>query len=209
MWSIYGDNHRGACLKFKTTTLTSGPQALMLKTANAIDDTGTVQYQYSPQPFQQVRYADRYAEIDFFRSLGTLIPRQLAFWYRGDGGIMSATGRLTGTDEWRERYWENFHTTVTTKLKDWQHEREYRITLQSHTVDLSILSERKLQYRFEDLQGVIFGMKTTTEDKIAIARIIQAKCKQTGRSEFEFYKAYYSRITGRIETTPWTLVNFS
>jgi hypothetical protein len=141
--------------------------------------------------------------------LGTLIPRQLAFWYRGDGGIMSATGRLTGTDEWRERYWENFHTTVTTKLKDWQHEREYRITLQSHTVDLSILSERKLQYRFEDLQGVIFGMKTTTEDKIAIARIIQAKCKQTGRSEFEFYKAYYSRITGRIETTPWTLVNFS
>ena len=79
MWSIYGDNHRGACLKFKTTTLTSGPQALMLKTANAIDDTGTVQYQYSPQPFQQVRYADRYAEIDFFRSLGTLIPRQLAF----------------------------------------------------------------------------------------------------------------------------------
>jgi Protein of unknown function (DUF2971) len=209
MWSIYGDSHRGACLKFKTTTLASGPQALTLRTANAIDGTGTVQYEYSPQPFQEVRYADRYAEIDFFRSLGTLIPQQLAFWYRGDGGVMSSTGRLTGTDEWRKRYWENFHTTVTTKLKDWQHEREYRITLQSHTVDLSILSERKLRYRFEDLQGVIFGMKTTTEDKIAIARILQAKCKETGRSDFEFYQAYYSRITGRIATTQWNLVKFS
>jgi hypothetical protein len=209
MWSIYGDSHRGACLKFKTTTLASGTQALTLRHASAIDGTGTVQYEYGPQPFQEVQYADRYAEIDFFRSLGTLIPRQLAFWYRGDGGVMSATGRLTGTDEWRKQYWENFHTTVTTKLKDWQHEREYRITLQSHTVDLSILSERKLRYRFEDLQGVIFGMKTTAEDKIAIARILQVKCEQTGRSDFEFHQAYYSRITGRIATTPWGLVKFS
>jgi hypothetical protein len=32
--------------------------------------------------------------------------------------------------------------SVTTKLKDWQHEREYRITLQSRAADLSILSER-------------------------------------------------------------------
>lgn len=209
MWSIYGDSHRGACLKFKTSTLASGPQALTLRHASAIDGTGTVQYEYGPQPFQEVRYADRYAEIDFFRSLGTLIPRQLAFWYRGDGGVMSATGRLTGTDEWRKRYWENFHTTVTTKLKDWQHEREYRITLQSHTVDLSILSERKLRYHFEDLQGVIFGMKTTAEDKIAIARILQVKYEQTGRRDFEFHQAYYSRITGRIATTPWSLVKFS
>lgn len=59
MWSIYGDSHRGACLKFKTTTLPSGTQALTLKHANAIDGTGTVQYEYGPQPFQEVRYADR------------------------------------------------------------------------------------------------------------------------------------------------------
>ena len=47
MWSIYGDSHRGACLKFKTTTLASGHQVLTLRTANAIDGTGTVQYEYS------------------------------------------------------------------------------------------------------------------------------------------------------------------
>jgi hypothetical protein len=44
-------------------------------------------------------------------------------------------------------------TRRSLKLQDWQHEGEYRITLQSHTVDLSIPSERKLKYRFGDLQG--------------------------------------------------------
>jgi hypothetical protein len=209
MWSIYGDSHRGACLKFKTTILPSGTQALTLKHANAIDGTGTVGYKYGTQPFQEVRYADRYVEIDFFRSLGTLIPRELAFWYRGAEGVMSATDRLTGTDEWRKQYWQNFHASVTTKLKDWQHEREYRTTLQSRVVDLSIPSERKLRYRFEDLQGVIFGMKTTTEDKVAIARVLQAKCRAAGRSNFEFHQSYYSRISGRIATTPWNLVKLS
>jgi hypothetical protein len=99
--------------------------------------------------------------------------------------------------------------SVTTKLKDWQHEREYRITLQSWLADLSIPSERTLRYRFEDLQGIVFGMKTTAEDKAAIARIVQAKCKDTNRTDFEFHQAYYSRVSGRVETIAWSLVKFS
>jgi Protein of unknown function (DUF2971) len=210
MWSIYGDSHRGVCLKFKTTAiLPSGTDGLALNRANAIDGAGNLRYEYSPQPFQEVRYADRYIEIDFFRSLGTLIPRQLAFWFRGSNGAMrTGTDLVYGTGEWRKQYWESFHMSVTTKLKDWQHEREYRITLQSGLVDLSIPSERTLRYRFADLQGIVFGMKTTTEDKAAIARIIQAKCKETGRTSFEFLQAYYSRVSGRIATIPWDLVKF-
>ncbi len=99
--------------------------------------------------------------------------------------------------------------TVTTKLKDWQHEREYRITLQSGLVDLSIPSERTLRYRFEDLQGIVFGMKTAFHDKMAVARILQAKCNEAGRTDFEFHQAYYSRLTGRVETATWDLVKFS
>jgi hypothetical protein len=120
MWSIYGDSHRGVCLKFRTTALPSGTEALTLNRATAIDGASNLRYEYSPQPFQEVRYADRYLEIDFFRSLGTLIPRQLAFWFRGSDGAMSATGTdlVYGTDEWRKQYWENFHMSVTTKLKD-------------------------------------------------------------------------------------------
>jgi len=217
MWGHYGDSHRGVCLKFRIATLPSGEQALSLNRQTAI--SGTVQgtkriteriYEYSPQPLQEVRYADRYGEVDFFGSLGTLIPRQRAFWFRGGDGALSATGKelVWETEEWRKRYWDTFHRAVTTKLSDWQHEREYRITLQSWLADLSIPSERTLRYRFEDLRGIIFGIKTTVEDKAAIVRIVQTKCNEIGRADFEFYQAYYSRLAGRVEATAWDLVKF-
>jgi hypothetical protein len=103
----YGDSHRGVCLKFKTTNLPGGESALVLRQVNAIDGTGTFKYNYNPQPFQEVLYADRYQEIYFFRSVFTLIPRQLAFWFRGSTGELSATGQdlLQGTEEWRRQYW--------------------------------------------------------------------------------------------------------
>ena len=213
MWGYYGDSHRGACLKFKTTALPSGERALVLNRMVGLGGPAhkpTPTYSYTPQPLQEVHYADRYPEVDFFRSLGTLIPRQLAFWFRDIDGALSTTGTdlLSGSEEWRKNYWATFHAGVTTKLTDWQHEGEYRVTLQSGLADLSIPSERTLRYRFEDLRGIIFGIKTTVEDKAAIVHMIEAKCAETGRTDFEFHQAYYSRLTGRVETAPWDLVKF-
>jgi hypothetical protein len=209
MWGYYGDSHRGACLKFKTTTLPEGEPALRL-----IRQIGIGGSQHPPernsQPLQQVHYANRYPEVDFFRSLGTLVPAQAAFWFRGEDGTMSTTGKdlVLQKEEWRKQYWATFHAGVTNKLTDWQHEQEYRITLQSSLVDLSSPAERTLKYLFEDLQGIIFGMNMLSEDRAAIVRIIAAKCAETGRTNFEFYQAYYSRLTGKVEAALWDQVKF-
>jgi len=64
-------------------------------------------------------------------------------------------------------------------------------------VDLSNPVERTLRYRFEDLQGIIFGMNMSAEDRAAIVRIIATKCAEMGRTDFEFYQAYYSGSLGR------------
>jgi hypothetical protein len=37
-------------------------------------------------------------------------------------------------------------------------------------------------------------------------RIIGAKCRNAGRSDFEFHQAYYSRQTGQIETAQLPLL---
>jgi len=103
-------------------------------------------------------------------------------------------------------YWEAFDKNNATKLKDWQHEQEYRIPLHSPLLDLSSPAMRKLRYRFEDLQGVIFGIKTTLEDKLAVVRILQTKCAATPRTDFELHQAYYSRLSGNISTIAWDLV---
>lgn len=209
MWGYYGDSHRGACLKFKTATLPEGEPALRL-----IRQIGIGGSQHPPerssQPLQQVHYANRYPEVDFFRSLGTLVPAQAAFWFRGEDGTMSTTGKdlVLQKEEWRRQYWATFHAGVTNKLTDWQHEQEYRITLQSSLVDLSSPAERTLKYLFEDLQGIIFGMNVLSEDRAAIVRIIAAKCAETGRTNFEFYQAYYSRLTGKVEAALWDQVKF-
>jgi hypothetical protein len=209
MWGYYGDSHRGACLKFKTTTLPEGEPALRL-----IQQIGIGGSQHPPerssQPLQQVHYANRYPEVDFFSSLGTLFPAQAAFWFRGKDGTMSTTGKdlVLQKEEWRKQYWATFHAGVTNKLTDWQHEQEYRITLQSSLVDLSSPAERTFKYLFEDLQGIIFGMNMLSEDRAAIVRIIAAKCAETGRTNFEFYQAYYSRLTGKVEAALWDLVKF-
>jgi hypothetical protein len=210
MWGNYGDNHRGVCLKFRTTGLPSGEAGLILRHPAGLSGTSsgiTISYRFDPLELHEVQYAERYPEIEFFRSLGRLTHRQLAFWFRNADGALSGTGMdlLQESEEWREAYWENFHNAVTTKLKDWQHEKEYRVTLQSGR-DLSDRSSRKLQYRFEDLEGVIFGIKTPLQNKVAIARTLQQKCKAAGRKDFELHQAYYSRRSGCIATTPWDLV---
>ena len=211
MWGHYADSHRGACLKFRTMTLPSGEAGLALRRLVARgmhQGKETFKYADVPQRLHPVQYETRFPEIDFFRSLGKLTPRQLDFWFRSPGGAQSATGAdlLQGSEQWRKQYWDIFHKTVTTKLVDWSHEGEYRITLQSGLADLSEDASRKLKYRFEDLQGIVFGLKTSTQDKMAIARIVLEKCKQSGRTDFEFHQAYYSRRSGKVETTAWTLL---
>ena len=211
MWGNYGDGHRGVCLKFRALSSASGKPSLMLRRAvGAQGRNGEVApvYQDVLHELHEVRYASRYVEIDFFRSIGRLTVPQLAFWFRGPKGEVSSTGIdiMAGTDAWRQAYWSNFYGSLTTKLADWQHENEYRIIFHSLIFEFPDRASRKLRYRFEDLQGIIFGIKTPPEEKVEIMRIIGAKCRSAKRSDFEFYQAYYSRRTGRIETAELPLL---
>ena len=94
----------------------------------------------------------------------------------------------------------------TSKLKDWQHEREYRVTLYSLIGDFTNRESGKLRYRCQDLQGIIFGLRTSLADKVAIFRLIQDKCQKLGRKDFEFLQMYYSRRTGKIAMITWQLL---
>lgn len=213
MWGNYGDGHRGVCLKFRTLSNAAGKPSLMLrKVVGARGTSGEVTPIYNdvPNELHEVRYAGQYVEIDFFRAMGRLTGPQLSFWFRSPKGEISSTGSdvMEGAEVWRKAYWSNFYEALTTKLEDWRHENEFRIIFHSMTMEFHDKPSRKLRYRFEDLQGIIFGIKTPPEHKIEIMRIIGAKCRDEGRTDFEFYQAYYSRQTGRIETAQLSLLKF-
>jgi hypothetical protein len=214
MWGIYGNGHRGVCLKFKTPTDALGKPSIKLRmiiggqadTSGSRPIYGDVNLQ-----FYKIEYQNKFAKIDFFRSLGRLPMRELKYWYMDAEGNISRCGKdiLTENNAWREKYWNDFITLMTTKLPDWAHENEYRLTLHGLITDFAEPSSRTLKYLFEDLQGIIFGMKTSTADKLDVLRIIESKCRKEGRADFELHQAYYSPRTGKIETTKLDMLKFS
>jgi hypothetical protein len=214
MWGNYGDGHQGICLKFKTTANTNGKQALSLHqicgwSGNKVSSGpvyGDVQHE-----FQQVEYSSKFVEVNFFRSLGRLSMPMLNSWYRDTAGnpSISVTDILSESDSWRRQYWDQMMTAITTKLMDWGHEKEYRLTLSSSITDFTDPATRKLQYHFSDLQGIIFGINTSLNDKLRIMRIIEEKCRKEGRTDFEFHQAYYSRRAQKMEIGRLNLIKLS
>jgi Protein of unknown function (DUF2971) len=213
MWGTYGDGHTGVCLKFKAAADSEGRPALDLNGINGWRGGGGM----APEPirsfhrraFYKVNYSESYPEIDFFNSLGRLpIPLLNAVWYNGDGDERSTchSTRSLDTDEWRKKYWEAFQSGAICKTSEWAHEQEYRLLLWSSLADLKDKPSRKLQYKFSDLSGIIFGAKTATEDKLKILKIVEDKCRAEKRTDFEFHQAQYSRKDRGFKIAPLSLI---
>lgn len=94
---------------------------------------------------------------------------------------------------------------MSTKLRQWEHEEEHRLVTYGPRQDLS---EKKYRYRLEDLEGVIFGIKTSQEHKLAIIRSLAASAARegVGADTIHFSQAAFSRAKGRIEVRPLSLL---
>jgi hypothetical protein len=207
-WGNYGNGHRGVCLKFKAAASADGKPTLRLR--QICGWNGSPVYGDIAHEFHKVRYSSQFVEIDFFRSLGRPTMPMLRYWYRDAAGNPSShvTDVLSESASWQKQYWEQLTTAITTKLADWSHEKESRLTLTGLS-DFTDPSTRLLQYQFLDLQGIIFGMNTSTSDKLRIIKIIEHKCRKEGRKDFEFHQAHYSRRAGKMEIAHMSLIKFA
>ncbi len=212
MWGNYSDGHKGVCLQFRTAKALANYPALTFN-----QQVGLGSAKAGPEPIfgdvmhkcYPVRYQPKFVEVDFFRSLGTLNRSMMNFWFRNENGTVSerVADILTESEQWRSSYWETSANTTTTKLSDWSYEAEYRAVLQGSLIDFSNKLDRKLKYRFEDLEGIVFGARTSTADKLEIMAIIEKKCENAGRTSFAFQQARFSTASGKFEIVPLTLLN--
>ena len=208
MWAHYGDRHEGVCLKFRTEKSADGIPHLTLNgvTGRSHSSSGGTSEIRGERKFslQKLTYAKGFPKIDFFRSLGRLPTSVLnKDWYSESGEASEAMHSVFANEEvWRQGYWDNLRLVSTTKFDDWKHEDEYRAvihTLQDRTIEKPL---RVYTYNFADLEGIIFGLNTSIDDKLAIMRIIERKCVESGRKEFEFLQASYSSGTSRFDVFP-------
>lgn len=203
VWGHYGEQHKGVCLKFKTQTFGEEIQ-FKVERINGYGESGPTKGMM-PHTFYKVNYENKHVEIDFFKSLGRLQVFILKnHWYTDGAGKMSKcaepiTNDSELNDNWHSNYWKRFYKGVTTKMEDWSYENEYRLILTNMLNNFCSVDSRKLKYDFSSLDGIIFGIKTTTENKLKIIKIIEEKCKKYNRSDFKFYQAYYCNRNGKIE----------
>jgi len=196
MWGTYGQGHRGVCLKFKTPPNSNEEPTLTIKRVTAISasTSGSKEIEsFIQHPLQKVVYSQDYPAIDFFRSLGTIRQTHMdSFWYRDSDGTFSSCRDAVYENEaaWRDQYWKTFTASTLCKTPEWSHEEEYRMLVHSGG-DMREKEKRKLKYRFEDLAGIVFGIRTDTEDKLKIMRIVDRKCAEAGREDFEFSEIRY------------------
>jgi hypothetical protein len=211
MWSNYAQGHRGVCLKFRTTPNAQGEPTFTISQVNAAGGSreGT-RYFYGnvAHPLYKLTYDGNFPPIDFFRSLGTIPHSSVdGFWYRGEDGTLSTCREAFANDQkaWHSRYWQTFIASALCKTSTFAHEEEYRLVLHS-MFDMRAKEKRKLKYRFEDLTGIVFGAQTTRADKLKIMRIIDRKCSEFGRTDFEFTQITYHEAERRFVEMPLKLL---
>lgn len=212
MWGSYGDGHRGVCLIFSSSSNKEGFPALDLWRVNSWSgsENGVKEnYAFVSHQFEEVRYDPEYPEIDFFRSLGSVPVIKLNhYWYAGENGSRSScsTKIFQNEKEWHQHHWNLFRTGAISKTNDWAHEKEYRLILTSSLQNFDDISTRKLKYKFSDLAGIVFGIKTSKEDKLKILKIIEKKCISEKREKFELYQARFSVPNQKVEIVPLDLL---
>ena len=204
MWAHYGDRHEGVCLKFRAQIGADNRALMTLTGPNGWSGNADgIKMSIGQRPFhlEKVKYTKSFPQIDFFRSLGRLpIPVLNKDWY-SDNGELSNVARHVFSDEsnWRKTYWDNLQAVTTSKFDDWQHEDEYRMVLNG-VLEKEIDEEnRTYKYDFADLDGIIFGMNASMDNKLKIMKVIEQKCANAGCKEFEFLQAVYSSGTNKFD----------
>lgn len=193
VWAHYANAHEGVCLKFKASKTKERDYPHIYLKKNDENE-------YQPNSFQKVNYTTDNILFNFFTCLGKLpIPLVLEYWYM-DNGKISEIGKRTheNMDSWRKKYWDQLHKCLVTKMPDWAYEKEYRMIIYPYD-NFNEVEKRKFTYKFSDLEGIIFGVKTPMADQVKIMDIIFAKCKKEDRKTFKFYKSVLNAQTGKVD----------
>ena len=195
MWSLYADKNNGIALIYKTYD-------------NYLNLAYSKTNKFEPNELHKVQYGKKHKKINFFKyNYLTFYNSFNQFWnfdsiqqnkskfYKKN--TVEDDVLIDDNIDIYNNFFKLFDKVLDDfiiKTKEWKNEKEYRIL---HTDP----KERKLQYNFRDLHGIIFGIGTPYESKQKIVKIILDKCKDNNRdiTDFHFYQAYFNPETNQIE----------
>lgn len=203
IWGSYGQNHQGVCLKFKVAHIADKPTiSLYIPSTKPSGIKWLTQKDFI---FQKVNYKTKSPELDVFTNLSAYPEEDLIEkWYTNEKGEKSLRMQEVFGDvnKWRSSHNLNDMLSLTTKTRHWATEQEYRLILKPGFHSQTAPQDRALQYNFNDLEGIIFGIKTQNHEKYQIMQTVEKICKIRNRESFTFYQAYYCDINDNIQHHP-------
>ena len=211
VWGDYGRGHTGICLKFKTYNRL-GNICLPIERPVGFDSDGRI-VKFADMYFDKVEYGNERVQVDFFRSILTLpTPVLYKEWYIDENGNKSICAdvldRIDIDMQERQKYWDRLKGIATSKTFDWKDEQEYRLILNSPMMDFTSKESRMLRYNFNDLEGVVFGMRTPIESKAEILDILDKKCVENNRYDLKLYQADYDYLKQEMVIDELKMIKF-
>lgn len=198
MWAAYADEHRGAALMFRTDSQSDGSWSeLTVNGQTGVSGSGPIDGEIQA-PLHAVDYESPPPEVDFFRFLGQLpLPKLRSAWHSTPDGETSpmVDEILEDEDSWREDLWNHFSSMSTTKLGQWKHEEEIRMVLP----DLLGLNDslRPVTYDLSQLAGIVFGLRTSLENRFEVMRTLTEKSQDGDSPPIEFYEMVFDGTSFR------------
>ena len=202
MWGTYGHEHRGAALVFRPDQREGG-SFIRIKGMIGSGPKG------HDIDVRSVKYINRPPPVDAFLQIGRLPMKKLEdAWMTSESGEVSSrlTEMTRDMGAWRKKHWETAFERATWKHPDWRHEDEKRLIVTSLLSDDP--APEPLTYCFSQLEGIVFGMRMSADDKLRIVKIIESKCRAENRSDFRFFQAYYSSSKGEMDISELGLLKF-
>ena len=190
LWGYYAEGHQGICLVFKKNV----NEYFELEAIAKEDIERTPKLK-----LERVKYGVDPVKIDFFSGLGRLWGDERRHWFNHNDEWSSVWEKIIREEkEWRENYWKNSRERLLRKSFAWKDEKEVRIALEDTWYIHEQHEFRKFKYNFNDLDGIIFGISTSQDNKMEIIKIIKEKCIIENRTDFCFYDAKYDDTKNQI-----------
>lgn len=205
MWGNYTDNHKGICIIFRTNE-DNNNYYIPIEQVYSYDSRGEHK-RYINIKTEKVIYGGEYANINFFEMLGMLNGKQMEYWFKDGEERSYIIDKIKGEkDIWRKKYWEIFNRRYHTKTVEWEFEEEYRLCIDGLFQNYDLNESRSLKYQFDSLEGIIFGIETSSIDKARILEIISEKCVINKRDDFKIYQAYFDEETRTIKSSELKII---
>lgn len=188
MWAHYGDSGKGACLIF-TIDFKEGDSPYLLP-----QKENNRKIKCDGLKMRKVKYIKTLGERGNFNFFSNLCSRGELFlkqWFYLDGAKSNMIEKhWSFKKNGKKKYIKKIYRALRNKYKQYDYEDEYRTVILSFDRDDYVSKEiSKWKYKFDNLTGIIFGVRTEEKVKSEIIRIINDKCKKYKIKNFNFYQA--------------------